>query len=63
MTEEFEQLFDSTFLLRKQLSQVLSKEAVDYIIKLVVLDQAHKKYLKLSSENEEDLKNTNNMQA
>ena len=50
MSPELEELLHSTFKLRQTLSQVLPKEAVDYIIELVVKDGAHKKYLKLTEE-------------
>ena len=47
MTEELEQLFNSTYLLRQQLSQVLPKEAVDYIVHLVIMDRANQNYTNL----------------
>ena len=47
MSPELEELLHSTFKLRQILSQVLSKEAVDYIMELIVKDSAHRKYLKL----------------
>ena len=53
MTEELEQLFYSKFNLRQRLSQVLPQEAVEYIVNLIVLDQAHQKYIKLEKELEE----------
>lgn len=51
MSPELEELLHSTFKLRQTLSQVLPKEAVDYIIELIVQDSAHRKYLKLTEEN------------
>ena len=50
MSPELEEFLHSSFKLRQTLSQVLPKEAVDYIIELVVKDGAHKKYLKLTEE-------------
>lgn len=50
MSPELEELLYSNFRLRQTLSQVLSKEAVDYIIELIVKDATHRKYLKLTEE-------------
>jgi hypothetical protein len=50
MSPELEELLHSTFQLRKTLAQVLPKEAVDYIMELIVKDGAHRKYLKLIEE-------------
>jgi hypothetical protein len=50
MSSELEELLHSSFKLRQTLSQVLPKEAVDYIMKLIVKDSAHQKYLKLTEE-------------
>jgi hypothetical protein len=47
MTPELEEFLHNTFKLRQTLLQVLPKEAVDYIIELIVKDSAHQKYLKL----------------
>ena len=45
MTTELEELLESSFKLRKILEQVLSKEAVDYILQLLSKDAAHRKFL------------------
>ena len=50
MSPELEELLQSTFKLRQTLLQVLPKEAVDYIMELIVKDEAHRKYLKLIEE-------------
>ena len=51
MTPELEELLHSTFVLRQILSTTtLSKEAVDYIMELIAKDGAHRKYLKLTEE-------------
>jgi hypothetical protein len=50
MTSELEELLHSSFRLRQTLSQVLPKEAVDYIMELNAKDGAHRKYLKLIEE-------------
>ena len=50
MSPELEELLHSTFKLRQALSQVMPKEAVDYIMELVVKDGAHRKYLELTKE-------------
>ena len=50
MSPELEELLNSSFKLRQTLSQILQKEAVDYIMELIVNDSAHRKYLKLIEE-------------
>lgn len=50
MSPELEELLHSTFKLRQTLSQVLPKEAVEYIIELIVKDGAHRKYLELTKD-------------
>ena len=50
MSSELEELLNSSFKLRQTLSQILQKEAVDYIMELIVKDSAHRKYLKLIEE-------------
>ena len=50
MTPELEEFLHNKFKLRQTLSQVLPKEAVDYIMELIVKDGAHRKYLKLIEE-------------
>ena len=52
MTTELEEFLQNTFILRKTLGQVMSPEAVDYIINLIAKDGAHRKYLKIVEENE-----------
>lgn len=47
MTPELEEFLHNIFKLRQTLSQVLPKEAVDYIMELIAKDGAHRKYLKL----------------
>lgn len=51
MSPELEELLHSIFKLRQTLAQVLPKEAVDYIMELIVKDGAHRNYLKLTEEN------------
>ena len=53
MTPELEELFSSSFKVRKTLEQVLPKEAIDYLLDLVAKDFAHRKYLKITEETEE----------
>lgn len=50
MSPELEELLHSTFKLRRTLLQVLPKEAVDYIMELIVKDSAHQKYLELTKD-------------
>lgn len=55
MNTELEELLESSFKMRKLLEQVLPKEAVDYILNLLAKDGAHRRYLKIVEENENDL--------
>ena len=50
MTQELEELFESSFRLRKTLEQVLPQEAIDYLLMLVAKDGAHRRFLKLEDE-------------
>ena len=50
MSPEIEELFRCSYTLRQKLLQVLPKEAVDYIIQLIVQDSAHKKLLSITEE-------------
>ena len=52
LSHELEELLYNTFKLQQVLIQVLPKEAVDYILTLIVKDGAHRNYLKLIEENE-----------
>ena len=54
MTAELEEILQSSYKLRKALEQVLPKDAVDYLITLVAMDGAHRKFLKLAEENENE---------
>ena len=54
MTPELEELLHNTFKLRQTLSQILPVDAINYIMELIVKDGAHRKYLKLTEENEEN---------
>ena len=55
MSPELEELLHSTFKLRQTLSQILPVDAVNYIMELVAKDGAHRKYLQLAEEIEENL--------
>ena len=50
MSPELEELLHNTFKLRQSLSQILPKEAVDYIMELIAKDGAYRKYLQLITE-------------
>ena len=50
ISNEVEEVLEGSFKLRKTLEQVLPKEAVDYIIQLIVKDGAHRKFLKITEE-------------
>ena len=54
MSPELEELLHGTFKLRQALSQVMPKEAVDYIINLIAKDGAHRRFLKLTEEIENE---------
>ena len=48
LSPELEELFSSTFKLRKILSPVLPPDAVDYLCELIAKDGAHRKFLELA---------------
>ena len=54
ISPELDEFLAGSFKLRKTLEQVLPKEAIDYILHLVAKDFAHRKYLKLVEENENE---------
>ena len=54
ISEELEDFLNNTFKIRKALAQVLPQEAIDYIINLIVKDGAHRKFIKLTEENEHE---------
>jgi hypothetical protein len=54
LTPELEELLSSSYKVRKALEQVLPKEAVDYIINLIAKDGAHRRFLKLTEEIENE---------
>ena len=54
LSPELEELLNSSFKLRKALEQILSKEAVDYILTLIARDGAHRKFLKLTEETDDN---------
>ena len=54
MTEELDEYLRSTFRLRKALEQIMPKEVADYILELIAKDTAHRNYLDLIEENEDD---------
>ena len=52
LSQELEEILYNTFRLQQVLSQVLPKEAVDYLLTLVVKDAAHRNFLKLTKDDE-----------
>lgn len=54
MSPELEELLESSFKLRKAFEQILPPEAVDYILNLIAKDGAHRKFLKITEENEHE---------
>ena len=51
---ELEDLLSSSFKLRKTLEQVLPKEAVDYLLELIAKDSAHRKFINITEETENE---------
>ena len=51
LSEQSKELLNSTFQLRKILSQVLAPDLVNHIIELIVKDEAHEKFLELTKDN------------
>ena len=62
LSPELEDLLASTFKLRKILEQVLPQEAIEYIINLIAKDGAHRKFLKLTEENEHEESDSNEVE-
>ena len=54
LSPELEELLENKFKLRKALEQVLPAEAITYLISLIAKDIAHRKFLKLTEENNEN---------
>ena len=54
LSPELEEFLSNSFRLRKALEQVLPIEAVDYISTLIAKDGAHRNFLKLTEETEND---------
>jgi hypothetical protein len=54
MSPDLEELLHSSFILKQTLSKVLSPEAVNYIMELIAKDGAHRKYLQLTEETDEN---------
>lgn len=52
MSPELEELLESSFKLRKAFEQILPPEAVNYILDLIAKAGAHRKFLKITEENE-----------
>jgi hypothetical protein len=50
LSNEAKEILKSKYSLQKTLLQVLPKDVVDYLIELIVADQAHEKFLALTTE-------------
>ena len=50
LSEQSKELLESSYQMRKILSQVLTPDLVDYVVHLIVLDGAHQKFLDLTKE-------------
>lgn len=53
LSEQSKDLLESSYQMRKILSQVLTPDLVDYVMQLIVRDGAHQKFLDLVREDEE----------
>ena len=54
MSPELEELLEGSFKLRKAFEQILPQEAVDYVLDLIAKDSAHRKFLKITEETENE---------
>lgn len=48
LSEQSKEILENKLALRKSLSQILPADLIDYIIELIVRDQAHQKFLELT---------------
>ena len=48
LSEKSKEILENKLALRKSLSQTLPADIVDYIMQLIVRDQAHQKFLELT---------------
>lgn len=55
ITSELEEFLSHTYTIRTQLKAIFQPEIVDYIMKLIVQDNAARKLQKLSEEYEKEL--------
>lgn len=51
MSPELEEFLANSFKLRKAFEQILPPEAVNYILDLIAKDSVHRKFLKITEEN------------
>ena len=52
LTPESKEALNSLWKFRKLLAQVLTPDLVDYIVELIVREEAHQKYLELTKDDE-----------
>lgn len=50
LTEQSRELLNSMLTMRKILSQVFAPDMVDYIVELIVKNEAHEKFLELTKD-------------
>ena len=50
LSDKSKEIIDRTWQLKNSLNQVIPADLTDYIIELIVKDQAHENYLKLTKE-------------
>ena len=51
LSDQSKEILENKIALRKSLSQILPADVVEYIMKLIVKDQAHQKLLEILKEN------------
>lgn len=54
MKKEVDEYLDNSFKLSRTLEQLMPKDVSDYIMELIAKDKAHRKYLSIVEENEND---------
>ena len=50
LSEQSKEILENKIALRKSLSQIFPADIVDYILELIVRDQAHQKFLDLTKD-------------
>lgn len=50
LSDQSKEILENKLALRKSLSQILPADIVEYIMQLIVRDQAHQKFLELTKD-------------